>query len=233
MASLEDEYVRLKALESDLGKAEGIKGAEGGQGINPDVNLIMQSLQDITGRLGRLESRPNTKDDTASTTGANAATLIAGPLTKALLKLSGEEEDGGRLLRLETYAQSDLKERNRDCNKLDTISLFYGWISVADHLARTGGEVASYISHVKYAVEMLNSRQFDDSGVIKYGRLIIDGYVNGKSTNFNPDPVSSTLAFSSQVIPESVEMCSGASITKGIYSYQARPGKRRRDQNNP
>lgn len=209
MAVLEDKCVRLRASEQE--KIKSVKEEQ----TSPDASTLMQALQDITDRLGRLESWPNTSTDTASSLGANAASLIAGPPTKALSKLSGEEEEGGMCLRPETYAQAEPKEKNRDCNKLDMISLFYGWISVADYLIRKRGDVASYINHVKYAAEMLNSRQFYDSGAIKYDRLIIDKYVNGKATNFNPVPVASILAFSSRVIPDSVEMCPGGSITKG------------------
>lgn len=228
LPSLEEEYVRLKALEK--GVKEEIKGAEGGKDVPPDLALVMRSLQDITGRLGRLELKPDSTD-TASDVGVNAAKLIAGPLTKALSKLTGEEEEKGMWLRPETYAQADLKWKSRDCNKLDTISLFYGWISVADYLIHAGGDIASYINHVKYAVDMMNSRQFYDSGAIKYDRLIVDDYIKGKSRNFDPNPVASTLAFSSRVIPDYVEMCAGASITKGVHSYQAKQGRRRRNQN--
>lgn len=54
---------------------------------------------------------------------------------------------------------------------------------------------------------MLQFRKFYDAGAIKYDRLIIDNYLAGKSKDFNPDPVVSTLTFSSQVIPECTDIC--------------------------
>lgn len=92
--------------------------------------------------------------------------------------------------------------------------------------------MASYVHRVKYTTEMLNTRQFYNSAAVHYDRLIVNNYLSGKSKNFRPDPVSSTLAFSSGVIPESVEMCPGASITKGVVSYPVRRGRGRRNQNN-
>lgn len=155
------------------------------------------------------------------------AQSIADPLTKALSKLSGEEDDSGTSLRPETYAQADIKGKNRDFNKMDCVSLFYGWISVADHLVKSGADVASYVCHVKYTAEMLNSRQFYDSGAVKSDRMIIDKYVSGKSSNFNPDPVISTLSFSAKVIPDSVDMFMGTSVTTGVHSYQSSKQNRR------
>lgn len=151
-------------------------------------------------------------------------------MTKALSKLSGEDHDAGTCLRPETYAQSDTKEKNRDHTKLDSVSLFYGWISVADYLAKTGGDVASYINHIKYAAEMLNTRQFFHCGAVKYDRMIIDKYVSGKALNFNPDPVILSLSFSAKVIPDSIDMFPGASLTKGVQSfYSSKQNKRRRN----
>lgn len=229
---LEDEYVRRKL--QDKGKDPEGKDLDGaGAGSSTDVKMVLSSLQDslhdITGRLGRLESNTAPSAD-PGTLGVSAARLIADPLTKALSKLSGEEDDSGMSLRPETYAQSDIKCKNRDHTKLDCVSLFYGWISVTDHLIRSGGDVKSYVNHVKYASEMLNSRQFYDSGAIKYDRMIVDRYLNGKSSNFNPDPVISTLSFSAKVIPDSVEMFPGASLTKGVHSFQSsKQNKRRRN----
>lgn len=228
---LEDEFVRRKL--ADKGKdpeASDLDGARAEDKSSAEMKLIMNSLQDITNRLGRLESSPGSSLDTAGTVGVSAARLIADPLTKALSKLSGEEEDTGTSLRPETYAQSDLKTKNRDHTKMDSVSLFYGWISVIDYLIRSGGDVKSYVNHVKYTTEMLNSRLFYDCCVVKYDRMIVDRYMCGRSINFNPDPVTSTLAFSSKVIPDSVDMFPGASLHKGVHSYQAaKQNKRRRN----
>lgn len=195
------------------------------------MKLMISSLQDITQRLGRLEANTDPSKVTSSV-GVSAAHLIADPLTKALSKLSGEDDDTGTFLRPETYSQSDLKPKSRDHTKLDSVSLFYGWISVAEYLLKSGGDISSYVNLVKYATEMLNSRQFYDCGAIKYDRMIVDRYLSGRSSNFNQDLVISTLSFSAKVIPDTVEMFPGASLTKGVHSYQAsKQSKRRRNLN--
>lgn len=61
--------------------------------------------------------------------------------------------------------------------------------------------------------------------------MIIDNYLSGKAHNFTPDPVVSTLSFSSKVIPDNVEMFPGASLTKGVHSYVAKQNKHRCNQN--
>lgn len=145
--------------------------------------------------------------------------MITAPLTKALAKLTGEEDERGKVLRPETYSQSELKEKVRDHNKLDTIGLFHGWVCVAQYLMLHGGDLTSYMRHIRYATEMLHTRQFYDMGAIRYNRMIIDKYLDGKSAGFDPDPVISSLTFSSKIIPDSVELCPGASLTKGVVSY--------------
>lgn len=86
------------------------------------------------------------------------------------------------------------------------------------HVMKTGGDVASYLSHVRFATEMLHSRNFDDCGAVKYDRMIIDKHLSGKSTNFNPNTVISSLTFSTHVIPDNVEICHGGSLTKVVIS---------------
>lgn len=87
----------------------------------------------------------------------------------------------------------------------------------------------SYINHMRYATEMLHTRQFYDIGAIKYDRAIVDKHLEGKVGGFDPDPVISSITFSSKVIPDSVELCAGASLTKGVISYQqAKPARNRR-----
>lgn len=67
---------------------------------------------------------------------------------------------------------------------------------------------------------MLHTRQFFDMGAIKYDRMIVDKFVDRTSSSFTPDSVISSLTFSSRVIPDNREMCHGASLTKGVHSYQ-------------
>lgn len=148
-----------------------------------------------------------------------AADLLAAPLTHALAKLSGHEEDKGRHLRPENYSQGQLKDKQRDYSKLDTIDLFHGWICVLENLYATGGDFPSYIGHVKYMTGMLQSRKFFDAGASSYDRLILDKYLTGKVRGFEPDPVLASLSFSTQVIPDNMEICHGGSLTKGVTSY--------------
>lgn len=77
---------------------------------------------------------------------------------------------------------------------------------------------------------MLHTRQFYDLGAIKYDRMFVDKYVDKKSSTFARDPVISTLTFSSWVIPDNSDMCHGASLTKGVQSYQVNKssGKKKR-----
>lgn len=54
-----------------------------------------------------------------------------------------------------------------------------------------------------------------------------------KQGGYDPDPVISSLTFSAKVIPDSIELCPGASLTKGVASYQISKGPRgRRRANN-
>lgn len=89
-----------------------------------------------------------------------AASLILDPLTKALAKLSGEDDDAGRLLWLEFYSRSDFKDRNSDHNKMDLLYLFYAWDCIADHIPSLGGEIASCLHHLKFATKTLHTKRF-------------------------------------------------------------------------
>lgn len=80
-------------------------------------------MEAITDRLKKLEVAATSKDPAGT---VSAASLITAPLTKALAKLSGEEEDEGKYLRPEYYSQQDIKEKSRDHNRLDSVGLFYG-----------------------------------------------------------------------------------------------------------
>lgn len=72
-----------------------------------------------------------------------AADILAAPLTQALSKLTIGEEEAGRQLRTEWYAQTNLKEKGCDHTKMDYIDLFFGWIRVAEHLMRSRGDLAN------------------------------------------------------------------------------------------
>lgn len=104
-------------------------------------------------------------------------------------------------------------------------------LSAAQHLMQTGGDLKSYICHMRYATEMLHTRQFYDCGATKYDRMIVDKYLERKGSSFDPDPVISSLTFASKVIPDSVELCHGASLTKGVVSYQQSKGPRNKRRN--
>lgn len=194
----------------------------------PDLSHIEKSLHEITDRLGKLEVKTDDTSEAVAGTAMSTADLLATPLTAALAKLLGHEEERGRQLRPENYAQACLKDKQRDYTKLDTIDLFYGWLCVLDHLLSTGGDIHSYIGHIKYTTEMLQSRKFFDIGAASYDRLIVDKYLASKSGGFNPDPILSSLTFSTQVIPDSTEICHGGSLTKGVSSYVNKNPRRRR-----
>lgn len=218
----EDEFCLLKKKEEveqklglpDLGK----------------LDDILQSLSGITDRIGKLEVTQKSQNaDKGSDTGtaSSPASLLTAPLTK----LTGEEEDQVKLLRPEHYSQLDVRERNRDPNKLNTVGLFHGWICVAMYLMKNGGNLTpAHLEHLHYASGMLNTRQFYDQGAVKYDRMIVDKFLEGKSSGFKPDPVIASLTFSSKIIPDSVELCPGASLTRGVSSFvvnkQARGRKR-------
>lgn len=160
-----------------------------------------------------------------------ASDLMSEPLTKALSKLIDSDDDAkGRPLRPETYSQADQKGGKRDFNRMDTLDLFYGWTCVADYLINSGGDIRSYISHIKFATQMLHSRHFYDSGAILYDRQIIDRVVEGRSRSFAPDTVVSSLTFSPRLIPENIELCHGASLTKGVRSFAAKAKQKKRPQ---
>lgn len=224
LKQLEEEFCQLKLVVTS-------SIAEGGKGIKidptstdtptkADMDRVFSSLDRITDRLDKIE-RPSVHGASGGTSdpGLSAASLMADPLTKALAKLVGEEDDRGKALRPENYSQSDLKDKSRDHTKLDTVDLFYGWVCVAQHLMHTRGDLASYMKHLRYSMEMLHTRQFYDAGAVKYDRMIINKYLEGKATGFDPDPVISSLSFSSKIIPDNVELCPGASLTKGVISY--------------
>lgn len=119
---------------------------------------------------------------------------------------------------------------------MDAVGLFYGWTCVAKYIQSHGDDVGSYLDHLKYTAGMLHTRQFYDMGAIKYDHMIVDKYLETKASTFTPDPVILSLTFSSRVIPDNSDMCHGASLTKGVHSYQInkaagkkkRPGQSRR-----
>lgn len=121
--------------------------------------------------------------------GPAASDLLTAPLTRALAQLNVDDKEEGRPLRPETYAQSDIKGKNRDYLKMDTVDLLFGWVSVADFLLKSGGDLASYIQHIKFAAGMLHSRRFYDVGAIEYDRYIVNKFLRNKSGGFAPDPV--------------------------------------------
>lgn len=223
---LEDEFCRHKKAEERDSK-QGIASQS-----SVDIQQIMdshkQALDAIADRLQKLESGTKSSGD------VSPASLMSSPLTKALAKLAGDEEDEGKYLCLEFYAQHDVKEKSRDHNKLDCVSLFYGWTCVAKYILKHGGNLESYINHLQYATGMLNTRQFYDAGAVKYDRLIVDKFLEGKTSTFEPDPVLSSLTFSSKIIPDNIEMFQGASLTKGVNSYQVnKPSRGKKRVNQP
>lgn len=223
LKQLEDEFCELKLnMAAAAAAGGGVKPKEepSDAPTRADMKRVMDSLNMITDRISKLETGP-LPHRTGSGDSTTTASLISDPLTKALAKLTGDEDDIGKALRPETYSQHELKEKARDHNKLDTVGLFYGWVCIAQHLMKTGGDLASYMNHVRYATGMLHTRQFYDIGAIKYDRQIVDKYLENKSSGFAPDPVISSLTFSSKLIPDSVELCPGASLTKGVTSFQA------------
>lgn len=223
LKQLEEEYCELKKNAATAAAAAiggGLVKHEYDGPTKDDMARMMDSLDQITNHLSKLETGTS-KDPTGTGPDLSAATLITAPLTKALAKLTGKEEEKGKCLRPETYAQHDIKDKNRDHNKLDTIGLFYGWVCAAQYLMKHGGDLTGYMNHVRYAMEMLHTRQLYDVGAVKYDRLIIDKYLEGRATGFDPDPVISSLTFSSKIIPDTVELCPGASLTKGVVSYIA------------
>lgn len=233
LKQLEEEYCELKenAAAAALAAGGGVK-TDPDLPTKSDISRMMDSLDNITDRLRKLETGASKPAGTGDPD-LSAADLITAPLTKALAKLTGEEEERGNVLRPETYAQHNLKGKNRDHTKLDTVGLFYGWVCVAQHLMKHGGDLNSYMNHIRYATEMLHTRQFFDVGAINYDRLIVDKYLEGKSRGFDPDPVISSLTFSSKIIPDTVELCPGASLTKGVVSYQTSRSTGRGRRRNP
>lgn len=235
LAFLEDEYTRRKMEDERKLKTE--PAGDFSTVPTADLTNIHSSLRQITDRLTKIETSgptthtPDPGHSSDKSLGVAAAKLIAESLTKALAKLSGEESDTGKQLRPEFYAQSESKERNRDSSKMDMLDLFYGWACIAEDLVSNGGDIESYLRHVKFATEMLHTRKFYDSGAVKYDRLIMDKFISGKSHRFEPDTVISSLTFSSNVIPDSVELCHGASLTRGVLSYQPLKQQTRRRRN--
>lgn len=161
---LEESYVKLQQLEAGKPVKPEAGIDDPSQGMKMDK--VLHTLDDITKRLSNLETNQAHPPKEWS---QSAAELMAAPLTKALSHLtSTEDDDIGRHLRPETYSQSQLKSKQRDFSKMDSIDLFYGWICVADYLDKRGGDLSSYLSHVKFATQMLHSRQFYDVGAIHY-----------------------------------------------------------------
>ena len=100
--------------------------------------------------------------------------------------------------------------------KMDLVDLVYGWARVAEHIASTGGNIDSYIQHMKFTAELLHSRKFFDESAVSYDRHIIDRFVDGKSSDFNPDPIGASLYFSPNVIPKDCEPVHGGSLHKSV-----------------
>lgn len=226
---LEDEYVRREKEDELKIKRE---GADGGTVDPDDIKAMSHSLREISDRLSNLETNLAKVKDTGHpldpTATDAAADLLTAPLTRALAHLSMDDTDEGKPLRPETYSQSELKGKNRDYTKMDTVDLLFGWVSVADFLVKSGGDLPGYIRHLKFAAGMLHSRRFYDSGAIEYDRYIIDKFIQKKSGGFEPDSVGSTLTFSPRIIPDATELCHGASLTKGTHSYVASKQTKRR-----
>lgn len=182
---LEDEFCRHQKFderESKTGITASASASAGAEisGFSRVLDANRQAMEAIANRLERLELAATKDKDPGAT--ISAANLIAAPLTKALSKLTDGEEEEGKYLRPEYYAQSDIKEKGRDHNKLDAVGLFYGWTCVAKHIVSYGGDIKSYLDHLKYAAGMLHTRQFYDIGAVKYNRMIVDKYLENKSS---------------------------------------------------
>ena len=53
------------------------------------------------------------------------------------------------------------------------------------HLAKTGGELISYIKHLNYLVRQAGVHNFTDAAYVAYDRHVVDQYINGESKSFN------------------------------------------------
>ena len=197
---------------------------------NLEVSSAEQPTASAPARQASATSQPTastlqasaTSQPTALATGPAIATppapadLLTGPLTQALARLSGVAADDskGKPYRPETYSQKT--DKKRDYSKMDLVDLVYGWTRVAEHIASTGGNIGSYIQHMKFTAELLHSRKFFDESAVSYDRHIIDSFVDGKSSDFNPDPIGASLCFSPNVIPKDCEPVHGGSLHKSV-----------------
>lgn len=128
---LEDEFVRREREDKRIKEEKTASGTDESQA--DAIQSMSLSIRHMTDKLASLKTNVSSlRDASSSHSGAAAEDLLSAPLTKALSYLSMEDDEEGRLLRPETYAQSDLKGRNRDYTKMDTVDLLFGWVSVAD-----------------------------------------------------------------------------------------------------
>ena len=120
--------------------------------------------------------------------------VINGPLTKVLQQLSvaidptPQSSTKGLLLRPEYYIQHKDKGvavKNLDHSKLTFKELMSGMGRVMLHLAKTGGELISYIEHFNYLVRQAGVHNFTDAAYVSYDRHVVDQYINGDSKSFN------------------------------------------------
>lgn len=128
---LEDEYVRREREDKEKIKKEG--GAKPTDEEQADaIKAMSLAMKHMSDKLDSLETNVATLRDGISSTDPDisaAADLLTSPLTKALAHLGMEDDEEGRPLRPETYAQSDIKGKNRDYTKMDTVDLLFGWIT--------------------------------------------------------------------------------------------------------
>ena len=119
--------------------------------------------------------------------------IINGPLTSVLQQLSvaidptPQTSTKGLLLRPEYYVQHKDKGvpvKSLDHSKLTFRELMSGMSRVMLHLAKTGGNVTSYMEHFSFLTRKAGAHGFMDSAYVAYDRHVVDQFINGDSEGF-------------------------------------------------
>lgn len=101
LKQLEDEFCTLKktvaALEAERDADKDVK-TEPEDDLSLKMSQVMDSLGELTNRMKKLETGPplHAPGPGHGVAGSSPASMLTAPLTKALAKLAGEEDDRGK-----------------------------------------------------------------------------------------------------------------------------------------
>ena len=163
--------------------------------------ILRTPLKDVPFQAGRGRGAGGPVNNLSGLLGAarspladpSPADLVNGPLTTVLQQLSiaidptPQSSVKGLLMRPEYYVQhvdKGVPVKNLDHSKLTFKELMSGMSRVMLHLAKTGGDLGSYLEHFSFITRKAGAHSFLDSAYVSYDRSVVDQVILGEADTF-------------------------------------------------